>query len=170
MAAISSLLSRSSGCANICMNTATLCRRWPNAGRESRNFDPYIREPAGLFVQTADGRVGWVLFDGRQRTEHRRRRSRRRSDSAAFAGARHLRDRAGILRRRRLGHEGRCSVDTDVDSGDEAIKDLKLLNRVAAGSRRNRPGADPDGLNLYRSPNVLSIFVNESAAGYKIFH
>ena len=34
------------------------------AGRESQNFDPRIREPAGLLVQTAS-QIGWVFLDGR---------------------------------------------------------------------------------------------------------
>jgi len=33
-------------------------------GRETRNFDPHRREPAGLLIQTQH-HTGWVLFDGR---------------------------------------------------------------------------------------------------------
>ena len=33
-------------------------------GQESKNFDPYVREPAGVLVQT-ESRIGWILFDGR---------------------------------------------------------------------------------------------------------
>jgi hypothetical protein len=113
------------------------------SGRETRNFDPYIREPAGVLVQTAD-RIGWVLFDGRYEL----------SIGASVV------DVAVILKALQemgaLGGEVRNGVFIDGGSAmkayaikcDAAGIRLDLLNRVAAGSR-NGPGADPDGLNLY---------------------
>jgi len=113
------------------------------SGRETRNFDPHIREPAGVLVQTAD-RIGWVLFDGRHEL----------SIGASVV------DVAVILKALQemgaLGGEVRNGVFIDGGSAmkayaikcDAATITLDLLNRVAAGSR-NGPGADPDGLNLY---------------------
>jgi hypothetical protein len=123
-------------------------------GRESRNFDPVLREPAGLFVQTTDGSVGWVLFDGRHE----------------FSIGANVVDVGQILKL--LQERGICEIEQaffvdggsamkvyavetgslgeeggDEEDNEDLIK-LDLLNRVAAGSR-NRPGADPDGLNLY---------------------
>jgi len=120
-------------------------------GRETRNFDPRIREPAGLLVQTAPvpgttraGRIGWVLLDGRHEL----------SIGASVV------DVALILRR--LEAEGALGGDllqaVVIDGGsamkayhvrrDGAALQLDLLNRVAAGSR-NGPGSDSEGLNLY---------------------
>lgn len=112
-------------------------------GRESRNFDPIIREPAGVLIQTAT-HVGWVLFDGRHEL----------SVGASTVDV-------GVLLKKlevegALG--GRVEQAVFVDGGS-AMKvyhvsrsadelRLGLLNRVAAGSR-NRPGSDPEGLNLY---------------------
>ena len=113
------------------------------AGRESRNFDPYVREPAGLLVRTASN-IGWVLLDGRHEL----------SIGASIV------DAAQILHR--LQKQGLFGEDIEqavfIDGGSAAkiyyaesnaqTVDLCLLNRVAAGSR-NGPGNDPDGLNLY---------------------
>ena len=113
------------------------------AGRETDNFDPRIREPAGVLVQTED-RIGWVLLDGRHEL----------SIGASVV------DVAIILRM--LEHEGvlgggvQQGVFVDGGSAMKAYaiesngtdSSLDLLNRVAAGSR-NGPGADPEGLNLY---------------------
>jgi len=113
------------------------------SGRETRNFDPHIREPAGVLVQTAD-RIGWVLFDGRHEL----------SIGASVV------DVAVILKALQemgaLGGEVRNGVFIDGGSAmkayaikcDAATITFDLLNRVAAGSR-NGPGADSDGLNLY---------------------
>jgi hypothetical protein len=113
------------------------------SGQETRNFDPRIREPAGVLVQT-ERRVGWVLFDGRHEL----------SIGASVV------DVAILLRK--LEDEGvlggRIQQAVFVDGGS-AMKAyyvrsgygrlrLDLLNRVAAGSR-NGPGSDPDGRNLY---------------------
>ncbi len=123
-------------------------------GRESRNFDPHIREPAGLFVQTSNGDIGWVLFDGRHELSI--------GASVVDAGQilRLLQGQGIFEIEQAFFIDGGSAmkvyaVETgslDEEGGDEednedSIK-LDLLNRVAAGSR-NRPGADPDGLNLY---------------------
>jgi hypothetical protein len=113
------------------------------SGRETRNFDPHIREPAGVLVQTAD-RIGWVLFDGR----HELSIGASVVDVAVILKA--LQDMGA------LGGEVRNGVFIDGGSAmkayaikcDDTRITLDLLNRVAAGSR-NGPGADPDGLNLY---------------------
>jgi hypothetical protein len=113
------------------------------AGRESRNFDPYIREPAGVLLQT-ESEIGWALFDGRHEL----------SIGASIV------DVAQILRRleniNTFGQPIRQAVFVDGGSAmkayhvesDGKAAHLDLLNRVAAGSR-NGPGYDPDGLNLY---------------------
>jgi len=113
------------------------------SGRETNNFDPRIREPAGVLVQTED-RIGWVLFDGRHEL----------SIGASVV------DVAKVLKM--LEHDGvlgsKVQQGVFVDGGsamkvyavesDGTDSSLDLLNRVAAGSR-NGPGVDPDGLNLY---------------------
>ena len=127
-------------------------------GRESRNFDPHIREPAGLFVQTTDGQVGWVLFDGRHELSI--------GASVVDVGqiVKLLQEHGIFEIEQAFFIDGGSAmkvyaVDTGSPDGEkndergdkkkysDSIK-LDLLNRVAAGSR-NRPGADPDGLNLY---------------------
>jgi hypothetical protein len=112
-------------------------------GRETRNFDPIIREPAGVLIQTAS-HVGWVLFDGRHEL----------SVGASVVDV-------GVLLKK-LEEEGALGGSIEqavfVDGGS-AMKVyhvrrsvgglcLDLLNRVAAGSR-NGPGSDSEGLNLY---------------------
>jgi hypothetical protein len=122
------------------------CSPVAEAGKESRNFHPFIREPAGLLVQT-ENQIGWVLFDGRHEL----------SIGASIA------DAAVILKKlERGGKLGGESVQQAVFiDGGSAMKvysasasdsdtNLLLLNRVAAGSRNNA-GSDPDGLNLYSS-------------------
>jgi len=113
------------------------------AGQESRNFDPYIREPAGLLVQTEE-EIGWVLLDGRHEL----------SIGASVVDALqilYVLDRSGAF-----GSPVEEAVFVDggsamklyyVESDGEQVR-LDLLNRVAAGSR-NGPGSDVDGLNLY---------------------
>ena len=112
-------------------------------GRETRNFDPYIREPAGVLVQT-ESRIGWVLFDGRHELS---------------IGASVI-DVAVLLKKLEVDgmFRGRIHQAVFVDGGsamkaydirrDSGAVTLDLLNRVAPGSR-NGPGFDPDGLNLY---------------------
>ena len=113
------------------------------AGQESRNFDPYIREPAGLLIQTAS-HVGWVLLDGRHEL----------SIGASVVDALQI-----LLKLQTEGILGQEIEQALFVDGGSAMKvywvqsnsgstDLKLLNRVAAGSR-NRAGNDPDGFNLY---------------------
>ena len=113
------------------------------AGRETSNFDPYIREPAGVLIQTKD-KIGWVMFDGR----HELSIGVSVSDVAKLV--------------KRLQNEnifkGKILNAVFIDGGSAmkayAIKNLgdklafELLNRAAAGAR-NGPGSDPDGLNLY---------------------
>jgi hypothetical protein len=117
------------------------------AGRESRNFDPYIREPAGVLVETGD-EIGWVLFDGRHEL----------SIGASVVDVVQV-----LYKLERAGTFGQAIEQAVFVDGGSALKVyhvesdgkrvcLDLLNRVAAGSR-NGPGADPDGLNLY---SVLS--------------
>ncbi|MBN1642770.1 MAG: hypothetical protein JXA09_16155 [Anaerolineae bacterium] len=113
------------------------------ASKESRNYHPHVREPAGLVVQTARS-LGWVLLDGRH--EH-------------TIGASAI-DACQILRQleQHGAFDGPLTQALFIDGGsglkvydvqsDGAQTELRLLNRVAAGAR-NGPGRDPDGLNLY---------------------
>jgi hypothetical protein len=112
-------------------------------GRETQNFHPRTREPAGLLLQT-ESHIGWLLVDGRHEL----------SIGASVV------DAAAILSK--LEEEGTfggpVAQAVFVDGGsamkayhirrEAGVLGLDLLNRVAAGSR-NGPGADPDGLNLY---------------------
>jgi hypothetical protein len=112
------------------------------AAQESRNFDLYIREPAGVLIQTEE-HIGWVLFDGRHEL----------SIGASVVDV-------GVLLHKLQAGGMLPAIDQAafVDGGsamkvyhvvsDEETVQLDLLNRVAAGPR-NRAGADPDGLNLY---------------------
>jgi hypothetical protein len=125
-------------------------------GRETRNFDPRIREPAGVLLQTAT-HVGWVLFDGRHEL----------SVGASVVDV-------GVLLKK-LDEEGalggRVEQAIFVDGGsamkvyhvsrNEGRLRLDLLTRVAAGSR-NGPGSDPEGFNLY---STVRLRLNRRAAG-----
>jgi hypothetical protein len=113
------------------------------AGRESRNFDPYIREPAGVLLQT-ESEIGWVLFDGRHEL----------SIGASVVDVAHM-----LRKLQDAGAFGQSVEQAVFIDGGSAMKvyrvesdgktvRLDLLNRVAAGSR-NGSGSDPDGLNLY---------------------
>jgi len=112
-------------------------------GKESRNCDPRIREPAGLLVQTRD-QIGWVLFDGRHELSigasvvDAAKMLKLLEDAGAFDGK---------VEQAVFVDGGSAMKVYAVESNDENVT-LDLLNRVAAGSR-NGPGADPDGLNLY---------------------
>jgi len=112
-------------------------------GRESRNFDLRIREPAGVFVQTAD-QIGWVLFDGR----HELSIGASVIDVAQILKI--LQDDGvfqGKIRHAFFVDGGSAMKVYHIESdGTEIV--LEPLNRIAPGSR-NGPGADPDGLNLY---------------------
>lgn len=112
-------------------------------GRESRNFHPRVREPAGVFAETSD-HVGWILFDGRHEL----------SIGASVADvARMLKlfDDDGLCGEK-IQHavfvDGGSAMKAYHIASDGVNVDLSLLNRVAAGAR-NGPGNDPDGLNLY---------------------
>ena len=113
------------------------------AGRESRNFDLQIREPAGVLVQTRD-QLGWVLFDGRHELSigasvvDVARLLKRLESSGAFG--------APLLHAAFV--DGGSAMKVYAAQINHATITLKLLNRVAAGSR-NGSGVDPDGLNLY---------------------
>ena len=97
-------------------------------GRETRNFDLRIREPAGVLVQTKDQQIGWVLFDGRHEL----------SIGASVV------DVAKILKMMEDdGFKVKHAVFID---GGSAMKAYAI--KSAAGSK-NGPGADPNGLNLY---------------------
>ncbi|MBN1811940.1 MAG: hypothetical protein JXA14_08905 [Anaerolineae bacterium] len=119
------------------------------SGQESRNADPYIREPAGCLVQTAE-RIGWVFFDGRHEL----------SIGVSIVDAALLLnklERHGLIDGRPIQQAifvdgGSAMKAYHVESSGDAVE-LRILNRVAAGSR-NGPGNDPDGLNLY---SMLSI-------------
>jgi hypothetical protein len=114
------------------------------AGKESKNFDPIVREPAGVLLQTAT-HIGWVLFDGRHEL----------SIGASVV------DVAMLLKKLEAGAmlagekieqavfvDGGSAMKTYVVKSETDSVVLGLLNRVAAGSR-NHAGSDPDGLNLY---------------------
>ena len=112
------------------------------AAQESRNFDLYIREPAGVLVQT-DEHIGWVLFDGRHELSI--------GASVVDVGVLLLKlQAAGMLPA--VQHaafvDGGSAMKVYHVVSDEDTVQLDLLNRVAAGPR-NRAGADPEGLNLY---------------------
>ena len=112
-------------------------------GRETLNFDPRAREPAGLLVQT-ESRIGWILFDGR----HELSVGASVVDVAALLKKL---ETEGLLRgkvQQAILIDGGSAMKAYRVRSDEDAVDLELLNRVAAGSR-NRPGADPEGLNLY---------------------
>ena len=113
------------------------------SGRESDNFAPRVREPAGVLLQT-DERVGWVLFDGRHEMSlgagvpDVARIVQMLEQAGAFGGA----VRAAVF----IDGGSAMKVYGVVSEGERV--DLHLLNRVASGSR-NGPGADGEGLNLY---------------------
>lgn len=113
------------------------------AGQESRNFHPYICEPAGLMVQTQEA-IGWVLLDGRHEL----------SIGASVVDALQILYMLDTSNAFGSPLEDAVFVDGGsamklyyVESDGERVR-LDLLNRVAAGSR-NGPGSDVDGLNLY---------------------
>lgn len=120
------------------------CSPIAEAGKESRNFDPFVREPAGILVQT-DNHIGWVLFDGRHEL----------SIGASIADAAILLKKLethGKLKgesiRQAVFVDGGSAMKVYAADSDGPVAKLDLLNRVAAGSR-NKAGLDPDGLNLY---------------------
>ena len=112
-------------------------------GRESRNFDLRVREPAGVLIQT-DDRIGWVLFDGRRELSigasvvDVAQILKLLEDDGAFGGK--IRQAVFV--------DGGSAMKAYAVESDGATTTLDLLNRVAAGSR-NGLDADPDGLNLY---------------------
>ena len=112
-------------------------------GKESRNCDPRIREPAGVLIQTQD-QIGWVLFDGRHEL----------SIGASVVDAANMLNMleddgvfGGQIEHAVFIDGGSAMKAYSIESDGESVT-LDLLNRVAVGSR-NGPGADPDGLNLY---------------------
>jgi hypothetical protein len=110
--------------------------------QESRNFDLYVREPAGVLVQTGE-HVGWVMFDGRHELSI--------GASVVDVGVLlHKLQTTGMLPalEQAVFVDGGSAMKAYHVVSDKENVQLELLNRVAAGSR-NRAGADPDGLNLY---------------------
>ncbi len=119
------------------------CSPIAQAGRETNNFDPYIREPAGILFQTKDS-IGWLMFDGRHEL----------SIGVSVA------DVGKIVRKmEQVNVFGGKIINAIFIDGGSAMKayavkrndnelNLDLLNRAAAGAR-NGPGHDPDGLNFY---------------------
>lgn len=114
------------------------------SGQESRNFDPYIREPAGCLVQTTE-RIGWVFFDGRHEL----------SIGASVVDVALLLTKLeahGLIDGQRIQQAvfvdgGSAMKAYHVESNGIKV-DLSILNRVAVG-RYNGPGNDTEGLNLY---------------------
>jgi hypothetical protein len=116
-------------------------------GKETKNFDLRIREPAGLLVETED-QIGWVLFDGRHEL----------SIGASVVDAAMILKKLGVEARQEALNGQEIIHAVFIDGGSAmkcyAVKSdrrsitLDLLNRVAPGAR-NRSGSDPDGLNLY---------------------
>jgi len=116
--------------------------------RESDNFDIFIREPTGVFLETQD-KIGWILFDGRHEL----------SIGASVFDVAHI---LGMLQ-----HEGVFGQPVQnalfIDGGsamkvyavqcDGQTARLEVLNRVAAGAR-NGPGEDRNGLNLYAALDI----------------
>ncbi len=113
------------------------------SGRESDNFAPGIREPAGVLLQT-DERIGWVLCDGRHELSIG-------ADVSDVAHIVHLLEQEGAFGgpvRAAVFLDGGSAMKTYAVRNDGRRPILHLLNRVAAGAR-NGPGEDEDGLNLY---------------------
>ncbi|MBN1681403.1 MAG: hypothetical protein JW966_14065 [Anaerolineae bacterium] len=113
-------------------------------GRETRNFDPYQREPAGLLIQTAH-HIGWVLFDGRHEL----------SIGASVIDAAMLLKKlemggclGGETVQQALFMDGGSAMKVYNVSSDRVQTTLEPLNRIAAGAR-NGPSLDYEGLNLY---------------------
>jgi hypothetical protein len=125
-------------------------------GRETKNFDPRVREPAGLLVQTVprtadrhDGCIGWILFDGR----HELSLGASVVDAALILGKLEAADAFdGAVRQAVFVDGGSAMKAYHVRRNGDGLQ-LHLLNRVAAGSR-NGPGADFEGLNLYSTLNL----------------
>lgn len=112
-------------------------------GRETKNFDLQVKEPAGLLLQTKS-HVGWVLFDGR----HELSIGVSIVDAAAIL--KKLEDESifqGSVRHAFFVDGGSAMKAYHITPNQSHLS-LALLNRVAAGSR-NGPGADAEGLNLY---------------------
>ncbi|MBN1934014.1 MAG: hypothetical protein JW934_05095 [Anaerolineae bacterium] len=124
------------------------------SSQESRNADPYVREPAGCLVQTADW-IGWVLFDGRHELS---------IGASVVDVALLLRklEAHGLIAGQRIEQavfvDGGSAMKAYHVESSGAVVEMNILNRVAAGSR-NGPGNDTDGLNLY---SLLYIALDES--------
>jgi hypothetical protein len=116
--------------------------------RESDNFDIFIREPTGVFLETQD-KIGWVLFDGRHEL----------SIGASVVDVSHI--LARLQQRGLFGQPIQNALFIDGGSGMKVYTaqcggktaQLEAMNRVAAGAR-NGPGEDRDGLNLYSAVSL----------------
>ena len=113
------------------------------AGRETSNFDPYIREPAGVLIQTKD-KIGWVMFDGR----HELSIGVSVSDVAKLIKKLQNENIFGGSIINAVFIDGGSAMKTYAVNNSNGNLVLELLNRAAAGAR-NGPGNDPDGLNFY---------------------
>ena len=115
-------------------------------GRETENFHPMRREPAGILFQTQHT-IGWVLFDGR----HELSIGASVVDMAVLLKKLAVRDefKADPIQQAILIDGGSAMKAYHVQSQPPTVH-LDLLNRVAAGAR-NGPNHDPEGLNLYAS-------------------
>ncbi|OQY26076.1 MAG: hypothetical protein B6I38_11805 [Anaerolineaceae bacterium 4572_5.1] len=112
-------------------------------GRESNNFDPRIREPAGVLIQTHN-QIGWVLFDGR----HELSIGASVVDVANILKILETKNVFGERIEQAVFVDGGSAMKVYTVESDGSNTRLNILNRVAAGSR-NKPGIDPEGLNLY---------------------
>ncbi|UJF17981.1 hypothetical protein L0B53_13215 [Vibrio sp. SS-MA-C1-2] len=123
--------------------------------KETNNFDPEIREPAGLLFQTEKS-IGYLLFDGRHQM----------SIGANIVDVSNL---VSLLQNERNDLlDGEKIINAIVVDGGSAMKSyvvdtidinnpsMTLLNRVAAGSR-NAAGSDHQGLNLYSTLTLCFI-------------
>lgn len=119
-----------------------------HCARESENFDLYIREPTGVFLETRD-KIGWILFDGRHEL----------SIGASVFDVAHilaLLQHEGLLAQRvqnALYIDGGSGMKVYAAQSDGRTVQLEVLNRVAAGAR-NSPGEDRHGYNLYSTINI----------------
>jgi len=119
-----------------------------HVGQESQNFDLFIREPAGVLVQTPN-HIGWALFDGR----HELSIGASVMDVAVLLNKLQLAGAfLGDIEQAVFIDGGSAMKAYAVDSARDPAQ-LSLLNRVAAGGR-NPAGDDPDGLNLYTLLNL----------------
>ena len=116
--------------------------------RESDNFDIFVREPTGVFLETRD-KIGWILFDGRHEL----------SIGASVFDVAHvlaMLQHKGVFAQpiqNALLIDGGSGMKVYTARCDGQSVRLAALNRIAAGAR-NGPGEDRDGLNLYSAIDI----------------